>query len=217
MAYRKFQHVPLYLEWAPLDVFDSPPPTEARILGPSALSTEPASDTAAYNRAVPLDLGDESSTIFVKGLAWSSTEKSLRRHFERACRDLGLDAAAAVRAARIATKPGSQGKKQLSRGFGFVECGSVEAAAALLRKLQGSALEGQRLQLSYSQQQQGDAAAAVGGQKKPEALPEGVSKIKLVVRNVAFEATRKDLLALFTPFGQVKSCRVPRKFDGNHR
>ena len=37
------------------------------------------------------------------------------------------------------------------------------------------------------------------------------------VRNVAFEATRKDLTALFTPFGQIKSCRLPKKMDGNHR
>lgn len=40
---------------------------------------------------------------------------------------------------------------------------------------------------------------------------------KMVVRNVAFEATRKDILGLFTPFGHVKSCRLPRKFDGTHR
>ena len=39
----------------------------------------------------------------------------------------------------------------------------------------------------------------------------------MVVRNVAFEATRKDILGLFTPFGAVKSCRLPRKFDGTHR
>ena len=34
---------------------------------------------------------------------------------------------------------------------------------------------------------------------------------------MAFEATRKDILGLFTPFGHVKSCRLPRKFDGSHR
>jgi len=30
---------------------------------------------------------------------------------------------------------------------------------------------------------------------------------KLVVRNVAFEATRKDIMGLFGPFGHIKSCR----------
>jgi RNA recognition motif. (a.k.a. RRM, RBD, or RNP domain) len=41
--------------------------------------------------------------------------------------------------------------------------------------------------------------------------------VEQVVRNVAFEATRKDLVGLFGPFGHIKSARLPRKFDGNHR
>ncbi|KAH9790124.1 nucleotide binding [Citrus sinensis] len=43
------------------------------------------------------------------------------------------------------------------------------------------------------------------------------SSTKLLVRNVAFEASEKDLRQLFSPFGQViKSLRLPMKF-GNHR
>ncbi|KAH9741642.1 nucleotide binding [Citrus sinensis] len=42
------------------------------------------------------------------------------------------------------------------------------------------------------------------------------SSTKLLVRNVAFEATEKDLRQLFSPFGQIKSLRLPMKF-GNHR
>jgi len=42
------------------------------------------------------------------------------------------------------------------------------------------------------------------------------SSTKLLVRNVAFEATEKDLRQLFSPFGQVKSLRLPMKF-GSHR
>jgi multiple RNA-binding domain-containing protein 1 len=38
-----------------------------------------------------------------------------------------------------------------------------------------------------------------------------------VVRNVAFEATRRDIQKLFNPFGVLKSCRLPKKFDGAHR
>ena len=40
---------------------------------------------------------------------------------------------------------------------------------------------------------------------------------KLIVRNVAFEATKEDVRRLFAPFGQVKSLRLPKKFDGTHR
>ena len=38
-----------------------------------------------------------------------------------------------------------------------------------------------------------------------------------MVRNVAFEATRRDIQKLFNPFGVLKSCRLPKKFDGAHR
>lgn len=51
---------------------------------------------------------------------------------------------------------------------------------------------------------------------KKQANPEKQST-KLVVRNVAFEATRKDVMSLFSPFGHMKSCRLPRKFDGTPR
>jgi hypothetical protein len=37
----------------------------------------------------------------------------------------------------------------------------------------------------------------------------------VVVRNVAFEATRKDLLGLFGPFGHIKSCRCGGRTHNN--
>jgi multiple RNA-binding domain-containing protein 1 len=38
-----------------------------------------------------------------------------------------------------------------------------------------------------------------------------------MVRNLAFEATSKDVRRLMEPFGQVKTCRLPKKFDGSTR
>ena len=92
--------------------------------------------------------------------------------------------------------------------------------------MQGAVLHGHQLVLQLSmrkqrapggQQQQ---QAGMGGSKQEAAAKELAAKgkgTKLVVRNVAFEATRKDVAALFAPFGQIKSCRLPKKFDGNHR
>ena len=41
---------------------------------------------------------------------------------------------------------------------------------------------------------------------------------KLIVRNVAFEATEKELKELFSAFGQIKTIRMPRKkFASTHR
>jgi len=66
------------------------------------------------------------------------------------------------------------------------------------------------------------AAAAASAKRKASAAGGGDGEAggalsKVVVRNVAFEATRRDILGLFGPFGHVKSCRLPKKFDGQHR
>ena len=78
---------------------------------------------------------------------------------------------------------------------------------------QGTVLDGHKLALQLSMRK---LSAAQPGKQDGKAAAKGRGT-KLVVRNVAFEATRKDLTALFTPFGQIKSCRLPKKMDGNHR
>ena len=48
--------------------------------------------------------------------------------------------------------------------------------------------------------------------KKKSKIPKGKSATKLVLRNVAFEATKRYVQLLFNPFGVLKSVRVPKKF-----
>ena len=38
-----------------------------------------------------------------------------------------------------------------------------------------------------------------------------------MVRNLAFEATKRDLAELFSAFGTLKTVRLPKKFDGTGR
>ncbi len=40
---------------------------------------------------------------------------------------------------------------------------------------------------------------------------------KLIIHNVPFEATKAELRELFGAYGQLKSVRIPKKFDGKHR
>jgi multiple RNA-binding domain-containing protein 1 len=40
---------------------------------------------------------------------------------------------------------------------------------------------------------------------------------KLIIHNVPFEATKTELRELFGAYGQLKSVRIPKKFDGKHR
>ena len=41
--------------------------------------------------------------------------------------------------------------------------------------------------------------------------------LKLVARNVAFEATEREVREVFRTFGELKSVRLPKKVTGSHR
>lgn len=64
-------------------------------------------------------------------------------------------------------------------------------------------------------------SAGAAEKKKKKTAPQSAggqkSKTKVVVRNVPFEANKKEIQQLFHAFGQVKTLRLPRKFDGTHR
>jgi multiple RNA-binding domain-containing protein 1 len=160
------------------------------------------------------------ATLFVKNLSFSTTEAGLRKVFE----PLG-----GVRAVRIATKPDTKNAKKvapgtpppvLSMGFGFIEFESKESAIKAMKTLQGFKLDGHELALKFSNA----AAKSSGASSNTSASakrkgPDEVKAIgtKLIIRNIPFEATRKEVLQLFATFGQVKSVRLPKKFDGGHR
>lgn len=211
LAYKRYQHVPLYLEWAPKGLFSAPPPPQGLKAQPAPKGTasKPAPSAKAGGEAAAAaalattadDADSDSFTIFVKNLAWATEDAGLREHFLGAAKSAG----GKLRAAKVARRKGPDGK-MLSAGYGFVECSSEEVAKEVIKKLQGTVLDGHKLALQLS-------TAKVGAKKK-EKLPDTA---KMVVRNVAFEATRRDIMGLFTPFGHVKDCRLPRKFDGTHR
>ena len=149
LAYKRLHHVPLYLEWAPAAVFAAAPPAAGIRVGPGAApaaneaggeegrrAAAAAATTDAVRDAVAGDDGDaadagESATIYVKNLAFSTGRAALAAHFDAAVSAAG----GRVRAARVSTRRGADGK-ELSAGFGFVECSSEEVAKAALRQMQ---------------------------------------------------------------------------------
>jgi len=69
--------------------------------------------------------------------------------------------------------------------------------------MQGTVLDGHALvlQLSHNAKKAGGSDSRVSATKGKTESKE--SSTKIIVRNVAFEATRKDLQQIFNPFGQV--------------
>ena len=223
LAYKRYKHVPIYVEWAPEGVFSGDAPKVSAAPGRTPRADGGGRGAAAaemrdklLSAASPADDdGDEEATkIFVKGLSFQTSEAALRAHFLRAAAAAG----GRVLAASIATQRGPGGAN-LSRGFGFVEFDTAAAARSARRAMQGKELEGRalKLEMSSGRKTDDDAGGGGSGDGRSEKVPKGFSATKIVVRNVAFEATKRDIQKLFNPFGALKSCRLPKKFDGNHR
>jgi multiple RNA-binding domain-containing protein 1 len=238
LAYSRFQREPLYLEWAPESVFLRPVAVEPTNLPQLAsnsnssgikpgawedLSATLSSSVATEDVASPLQLSTAGHTVFVKNLSFSTTEEALK---------LMMAKAGPLRTVRIPKRRNPKfregekggGDEFQSLGYGFAEFSTKEAADAAMRKLQGKELDGHALQLSVS------IPKATESVTKPLNKPQSTTKDKdgnvaisaskdgsIIVRNLAFESTKKELMELFSAFGTVRSLRLPKKFDGTHR
>ncbi|CAH6778836.1 Rbm19 [Phodopus roborovskii] len=147
LAYSKFHHVPLYLEWAPIGVFstgpqrkDSQPAQTAEkaeaepepVLAPEDGKTSGEGAEAPTGKVEEEEEEDEEEesipgcTLFIKNLNFSTTEETLKEVFSRV---------GAVKSATVSKKKSKAGVL-LSMGFGFVEYKKPEQAQKALKQLQ---------------------------------------------------------------------------------
>jgi multiple RNA-binding domain-containing protein 1 len=159
----------------------------------------------------------ETHSVFVKGLNFTTTDDTLRRVFETV---------GPLRSARVARKRDPHSSESRSLGYGFVEFKSKERAKVAVHRLAGKEIDGHRVEVSLSQRKTGSvpgaastggAGDAADGRRKRAAPGANPPSSKLVVRNLAFQATKRELRDLFGTFGEIKSVRIPKKFDGTHR
>ncbi|XP_044491836.1 multiple RNA-binding domain-containing protein 1 isoform X3 [Mangifera indica] len=205
LAYKRYKGVPLYLEWAPSDVL-SQNSTSGNNGKNSAVGEHDAKRVILEQHLEGMSDADldpdrvESRSLFVKNLNFKTSDENLRKHFNEHMKE--------GRILSVKVKKHVKNGKNVSMGFGFIEFDSMETATNISRDLQGTILDGHALILQLCHA------------KKDEPVMKKVEKdrssTKILVRNVAFEATEKDLRQLFSPFGQIKSVRLPMKF-GNHR
>ena len=198
LAYRRFKSVPLYLEWAPLAANVNP--------------TEPAKAEATEVENVEDEMVVVgTSTLYVKNLNFQTTEEQLEKMFSQHVKDF-RSVRIPKKAAPIKRNRGgaeTQVEEELqSMGYGFVELGSSESARKALKLLNGTLLDGHILDIKPSGINQAKQTATADGKK---------ANCKLMIRNVPFQANRKELLQLFGSFGQLKKVRLPKKFDGTNR
>eukprot|EP00746_Dinoflagellata_sp_MGD_P166219 gnl/MRDRNA2_/MRDRNA2_95958_c0_seq1.p1 gnl/MRDRNA2_/MRDRNA2_95958_c0~~gnl/MRDRNA2_/MRDRNA2_95958_c0_seq1.p1 ORF type:complete len:869 (+),score=223.65 gnl/MRDRNA2_/MRDRNA2_95958_c0_seq1:73-2679(+) len=203
LAFSRYKHVPLYLEWAPDSVFVENAKVPSGDAQKESEKHEPDEDSA------------EICSVFVKNLNFSTTDAGLKAAFA-SCKGL--------RSAKVMRKKSAKGANAaaqgegLSMGYGFLEFDTAVNAKEAIKRKQNALVDGHTLNLQVSQRsasgKANEGAAKKGGKSKAGAL----SSSRICVRNLAFEATGKELRKLFGVYGTVTAVRIPKKGDySGHR
>ncbi|KAL9089238.1 MAG: hypothetical protein Q9165_005806 [Trypethelium subeluteriae] len=198
LAYRRVRDSVLFLEKAPKELFESNS-SESRtaVVKPS---------TSELLEGKTPDPAIETSTLFVRNLNFDTSSVRLTQTFK------SLDG---FLSARVKTKTDSRHPgKLLSMGFGFVEFGDQAKAQAALASMDGYDLDGHSLQIRASHK---GLDVAAERRKEDQSRKAASRSTKIIIKNLPFEATKKDVRSLFGAYGQLRSVRVPKKFDKSAR
>lgn len=206
LAYRRMKDAVLFLEKAPKDLFSAAPKSTAQqVLPKTDTATAKISSSDLLNKEAEV-AAIETTTLFVRNLNFKTTNENLVETFTPL---------KGFASARVKTKPDPKRPGQtLSMGFGFIEFKSKEDAQAALAAMNGYSLDGHALVLRASHKA---LDAAEERRKEDSAKKQAARGTKIIIKNLPFEATKKDVRALFGSYGQLRSVRVPKKFDSSTR
>lgn len=212
LAYTKFHSAPLYLEWAPMAALAEKRQAEDSNVAPPIVVPAKASDVVASAANEDDEMTTASHfTLYVTNLNFSTQPDTLTQVFS---------AAGPVKSVKIPTKKAANGSA-LSLGFGFVEFERKETLNRALDTLQGVVVDDHALVLKRASSATTSSSVTAKPSKRKDKAntmdEEDPEATKLIVRNVPFEATERELKDLFRSFAQLKRLRLPKKFDGQHR
>lgn len=202
LAYRNFKGSPLFLEKAPKNLL-------TKLKSSSGVEDSQASaqdKTAMVTQSTEQDDQVDSSTLFVRNLNFATTSTGLTESFK----PLDGFRSATVKTRSDPKKPG----QILSMGFGFVEFQSKRHAQAALTAMNGHILDKHELQIKASTKA---TDAAEERRKEDQTKKSSAKRTKIIIKNLPFEASKKDIRGLFGSYGQLRSVRVPKKFDNSTR
>ncbi|XP_014229300.1 probable RNA-binding protein 19 [Trichogramma pretiosum] len=217
LAYSKFKHMPLYLEWAPNESFvdNTPRKMENNVKINEAEKKKEAEKMVAEKEESEEEDDEEDNqqpepdtTLFVKNLNFNTTDESLKKHFIK-CGKIDY---ATVSEKKDPNDPANK----LSLGYGFVRYKLKSDADRALKELQFSLLDGKTLELKLSERTLSSEAKPVI--KKTTKVTEQTGT-KIMVKNLPFQANADEVKDLFKVFGELKAVRLPKKLatDTRHR
>ncbi|KAK1830000.1 putative multiple RNA-binding domain-containing protein [Podospora conica] len=199
-AYSRCKASILFLEKGPKGLLtDVAPPSDR----PSGLQKATAAELLERDDA---EDQPETSSLFVRNLNFSTTTDDLTKAFQH----LAGFVKAQVKTKTDPKKPG----QILSMGFGFCAFRTKELAQAAQKAMDGFVLAAHKLSVKAShrgldaaeEQRQKDLAKKAAGQRT-----------KLIIKNLPFEMSKKEVRELFSNYGKLISIRIPKKFDQSSR
>jgi multiple RNA-binding domain-containing protein 1 len=203
LAYRRFKNTVLYLEKGPKNLFVS-----------KSQQTRDSGDTEGIKKSTAADfLGQDNpeddaqiSSLFIGNLNFSTTTDQLMEKF----RSLEGFKSALVKTKTDPKKPG----QVLSMGFGFAHFNNRESAQAALKAMDGQSLHAHKLQVKASHR---GLDAAAERKRDDEAKKAAGQRTKIIIKNLPFEASKKDVRALMGTYGQLRTVRVPKNISNRSK
>ena len=203
MAYRKYKDSVLFLERAPRDLFKGQTSIDTR---KDRIIRDPKFSPRGLIQGEEEDQAVDSTTLYVRNLSFSTSNERLVEVFGK------FDGFVS---GIVKTKPNPKDRAHpLSMGFGFLEFRSATQAKAAFLAMNGHNLDGHELVIKASHK---GLDAAAERRKDDNARKEKNRKTKIIVKNLPFEASKKDVRNLFKSYGQLRAVRVPKKFDSSQK
>ncbi|KAK6907587.1 multiple RNA-binding domain-containing protein 1 [Kwoniella mangroviensis CBS 8507] len=208
LAYRRLGNAVLYLEKGPVGMFKESPSSAEQPMSTTEKELKEAQalvDKVNEIREEPSVDDEAGSTLFLKNLNFTTTTPRL---------NAVLASLPGFSFARVQTKinPKSTSGERLSMGYGFVGFKTRQDATKALGALEGFEIDGKVLQVKFAQRGVEDDQKEKDKDKDTKGGNGGKTKsTKLMVKNLPFEISKKEVRELFSAYGQLKSLRLPRK------
>lgn len=191
---KPFKRVPLMLEWAPINTFNTSVDKPVKIINNN--------NTAELIQSDTIDENTLSHTLYIGNLSFNTTESTLRDLFQ-SCGEL--------RTVTIARH--NKHGQQVSNGYGFIEYKYQNDMSRALKLFQHRTIDGHTIQLKISNMLNSNSNHS----NRPQ-NDSSHTQSKLIVLNLPFEANVNELNELFSKFGQLKhKPRIPKKSTGTTR
>jgi nucleolin len=157
-----------------------------------------AASTKKNKASADGEASEKSATLFVGNLGWGVDDNALYEEFQNN---------EGVTGARVVTDKDS-GR---SRGFGYVDFETPEAAEKAYNDKNGAFLQGREMRLDFAAKPSADstpnARAAERARKHGDVIsPESDT---LFVGNLSFSANEESVSAFFNKVAKVQSLRIP--------